>query len=144
MVGPLPVYPVLAVSVNNVTYNASDTISLTYPSPTAYQVICVAVNSKPDVALALFDSNSSLSLGNASNSATSSSCDATYRLCNTVYAVSLQLAVGSPFASMSSLTCMATSKIAQVDLNTTLSRAVRINNTLGALSSLIPPLPLSA
>jgi hypothetical protein len=115
--------------MNNVTYNSSDTIILNYPSSAVYQIICYSANSKPDVTLSLFDSNTSLSLGNSSNSATTYSCDS-YGLCNVVYIVNFQLSAGSPFLSMTSLSCMANSVIPEVNLDTTISRRIQIINSL--------------
>jgi hypothetical protein len=120
------VYPVLSLSVNNVTYNQSDTITFNYPSSTIYQIICFSSNSKPDVTLSLFDSNSSVSLGNSSNSATTYTCDSN-QLCNVVYVVNFQMPPGSPFVSMTSLTCMASSVVPLVNLDTMISRKVFIN-----------------
>jgi hypothetical protein len=113
--------------VNNVTYNQSDTITFAYPSSNVYQIICFSSNSKPDVTLSLFDSNSSVSLGNSTNSGTTYTCDAN-QLCNVVYVVNFQMPPGSPFVSMTSLTCKATSTVPLVNLDTSISRKVVVNS----------------
>jgi hypothetical protein len=118
------VFPVLSLAVNNVTYNSSDVIQLSYPSSTVYQMICYSANSKPDVTLSIYDSNSSLSLGNSSNAASTYTCD-TFGLCNVVYVVNFELTPA--FLSMTSLSCGAKSVIPEVNLDTVISRRVLIN-----------------
>lgn len=121
--------PSLSLAVNNQTYGSGDTINLVYPSTSTYQIACISANSKPDVNLNIFDSTSMQPLGNSANSATTHVCDA-FNLCNVVYVVSFQLDFGSPFASMTSLTCMATSAVVQVNLDTSIVRKVNITSIL--------------
>lgn len=118
------VYPVLTIVVGTTVYNESDTIVLNAPG--TYQLACLSVQSKPDVDLVLYDSNRFLLLGNSSNSQSSHRCNQTTNLCDVIYQVTFDLSAGSPFLTMTSLTCMAISKLPLVNLDTTTSRNVRV------------------
>lgn len=109
------------------TINETNTITLMVPSSTIYQIRCLALNSKPDVILNLYDNKTLNSLGNSSNSAMSYTCD-TYNLCSVLYQVNFQLSIDSPFVNMTLLTCMDMSVFPQVDLNNTITRNVLVIN----------------
>lgn len=128
------VFPVLTFVVGTTIFNASDTII--FNAPGTYQLACLSVQSKPEVELSIFDSNRFLPLGNSANSQTTRSCGPN-NLCDVIYQVSLELSAGSPFLTMSSLTCMAKSLLSQVNLDTSISRNVRVlfeNQSIGKLA----------
>ena len=119
------VYPLLSIVVGQTIYNETDII--TFNVSMSYQVACLAIDAKPDVNLDLFDSNTLESIGNSSNSATTHSCGAN-NLCNVIYEVTLVLNPGSPFLTMTSLTCMSKSVLPDINLDYSIQRTVKVLN----------------
>ena len=120
------VYPLLSIVVGGIIYNETDIINLNVSM--TYSVACLAIDAKPDVNLELFDSNTFESIGNSSNSATTHSCGGANNLCNVIYEVTLVLNPGSPFLTMTSLTCMSTSVLPDINLDYSISRTVKVFN----------------
>ena len=123
----------MSILVGTTLVNQSDTIYLNVSS--TYIVTCLAVQAKPDVNLILYDSDSLITLGSSSNSKTTHQCDSN-NLCNVIYQVNFLPILNTPLASMTSLTCMASSVLPQIDLNSFIARNVVIlnqNKTIGNL-----------
>ena len=90
-----------------------------------YQFACSAINSKPDVSLVLYDTNSMKSLSTGLNSATLDTCDSILRLCTVILQVNFQFQ-DNTFDNMTSLTCSANSSDPDVPSYTNTSRNVKI------------------
>ena len=103
---------------NNLTVDSNQAIFLAKNSST-YKFICSSINSKPDVNLTLYDSNSLISLSTPSNSFLTNSCNAS--LCTNILQVNFQF-TDNTFDNMVSLTCAANSSNALVPLTATISR----------------------
>jgi hypothetical protein len=107
---------------NNLLVDPNQTILLTKNS-TIYTFFCASVNSKPDVNLTLYDSNSLIPLSTPSNSFLENSCNGS--LCTNILRVDFQFTDNS-FDNMVSLTCAANSSNALVPLTATISRNVTV------------------
>jgi hypothetical protein len=106
--------------------NSSQAIELIkdFKSNQTYQIVCAAVNAKPNVNLTLYDTTSMRSLSTSSNSLVQESCGA-YDLCTDILQVNFQFQDNS-FDNMTSLTCSANSSDLDVPLNSKTSRNVTI------------------
>ncbi len=111
--------------MDNLLINTTQSISLVndYTNRT-YQVICAAVNSKPNVDISLFDTTTLTILSNSSNSQLTSSCNAA-NLCTTILATSFQFN-GNQFNSLTSLSCSSNSSNPNVPLFVSTSRNVSV------------------
>ena len=117
------VFPLLSIVVGNAIINQSDIIS--FDAPGTYQLACLAVGSRPSVILELIDTFTFESLGNPSNSRNTTQCDQN-GLCNVIYQVEFTFEAGSRFLFMTSLTCTARSSQPDIDLDSSISRSVRV------------------
>lgn len=119
------VYPLLSIVVGQTIYNETDVITLN--ASYTYELACLAIDAKPDVNLELIDSNTFESLGNSTNSLTQHSCGAN-NLCNVIYQVTLVLNAGSPFLTMTSITCLSKSVLPDINLDYSIKRTVKVLN----------------
>lgn len=110
--------------VDNVPIKANESISLIVSNITAYKIACSAVNSKPDVDLSIYDTNTLLPLSNGLNNKSTGFCDAN-NLCTSVLEVDFQV-YDSRFYNMTSLTCATRSKNPQVDLSVSTQRNISV------------------
>ena len=108
--------------------NSSQTIDFIkdFKSNQTYQIICSAINAKPNVNLTLYDTTSLKSLSTSSNSVIQENCGA-YDLCTDILQVNFQFQDNS-FDNMTSLTCSANSSDLDVPLYRTTSRNVTIKS----------------
>jgi hypothetical protein len=107
---------------NNLVVESSQTIILAKNGST-YTFICSSINSKPDVNLTLYDSDSLISLSTPSNSFLTNSCNGS--ICTNILQVNFQLTDNS-FDNMVSLTCAANSSNALIPLTAKISRNVTV------------------
>jgi hypothetical protein len=91
-----------------------------------YKMVCTAINSKPDVDLLLYDSNTLLPLSDGLNNKSTGFCD-TNDLCTRILQVDFQFA-DTKFINMTSLTCAARSNDDRVDLFASLQRKVSVKD----------------
>ena len=116
-------YPILNIFFNGNVTNQSTVISLTNDaSQITYQIVCSAINSKPDISLTLYDSISKRMLSNSQNSITSDTCNSN-NICTNILQVNFQFQDNS-FNSMTSLSCTANSTNPLIPLISTISRNV--------------------
>ena len=114
----------MGINVNNVVIQPNGTINLINQNNEIQRFVCSALNSKPDVVLSLFDTNTGIPLSDGINNKSSGSCDPN-NLCTQVLQVDFQF-TDSRFLNMTSLTCAASSTNNQVDLTTSIQRNVTI------------------
>lgn len=114
----------MGISLDNDIIQPNDTIYLLNQNNETYRFVCSALNSKPDVVLSLYDTNTNLTLSNGFNNKSSGLCDPN-NLCTQVLQVDFQFS-DSRFINMTSLSCSAFSTNSQVDLIATTSRNVSV------------------
>ena len=127
------VTPILGLVVDGKAIQSNETISLVNGPSFTYKIICSSVNSKPDVNLALYDTNSLISLSNGLNNKSSGLCDSN-NLCTRVLQVDFQF-FDPRLNNMSSLTCAAVSNNPNASLSATLVRSVSV--TIATTSNLM-------
>ena len=118
----------MGINVDSDIIQPNDTIYLLNQNNETYRFVCSALNSKPDVVLSLYDTNTGLPLSDGLNNKSTGLCDPN-NLCTQLLQVDFQF-TDSRFLNMTSLTCSATSTNSQVDLIATISRNVTVK-TLG-------------
>ena len=114
----------MGINVNNVVIESNGTINLINQNNEIHRFVCTALNSKPDVVLSLYDTNTGLPLSDGLNNKSTGFCDSN-NLCSQVLQVDFQF-TDSRFLNMSSLTCAAVSNNPNVDLTTSIQRNVTI------------------
>jgi hypothetical protein len=116
---------------------SNQTITLINSNNNVYLITCTSLNSKPDVYLSLFDSNTRLNLANQFNNQTSTGyCDA-YNLCTKVLQVNFQF-TDPRFSNISSITCQANSNDLAVNLTTSIQRNVTVINLTTTTTATTP------
>ena len=116
--------PILSVLVDSVPIKANESINLIVSNITTYKIACSAVNSKPDVDLSIFDTNSLLSLSNGLNNKSYGFCD-TKNLCTSVLEIDFQV-YDARLYNMTSLTCATTSRNPLVSLSASTQRNISV------------------
>ena len=95
-----------------------------------YSLTCTAVDSRPEVSLSLFDTDSlnELTINDPKNFISNSSCDlSTTKLCTSILQISFNLdQLNNRFDQMKSLTCLTTSKNSDVQMSIRQSRNVSV------------------
>jgi len=116
------VYPILNMLFNNSIVNSNQTINLINDfTNKTIPIVCASINSKPNVTLVMYDSNTLTILSNDSNSIIESSCNNS--LCTNI----LQLNFGlKALSNLTSISCSAKSTNQQVPLILTISRNISI------------------
>ena len=118
------VIPTLSLIVNNNTILSNQTISLINSNNNMYILSCIAISSKPDVDLSMFDINTQLNLANGLKNQTTGYCDSN-NLCTKVLQVNFQF-TDSRFTNLSSITCLAKSNNIAVNLTASIQRNVTV------------------
>ena len=120
--------PTLAILVNNKIVNENDLIEFKYGQ--IYSLTCTAIDSRPEVSLSLFDTDSlnELTINDPKNFISNSSCDlSTTKLCTSILQVSFYLdQLNNRFDQMKSLTCLTSSKNNDVQMSIRQSRNVSV------------------
>ena len=115
------VKPTVILLLNSQIVSQNQSINLIRDSSNRiYQFVCTSVNSKPDVTLALYDTNSFKTISNSLNSILQKSCTS-LNLCNNILQVNFQL-LDNSFDTLKSITCSANSSLANVILFETVQR----------------------
>lgn len=89
-----------------------------------YKIVCTSLDSNPNVNLALYDTNSLLSLATSSNSIAQTSCNQT-NLCTNILQVNFKF-TDNRFDNMTSFTCAANSTNQEVPLFTSITQNVTV------------------
>lgn len=118
--------PSLAILVDKKIVNENEVIEFKYGRE--YTLTCTAVDSRPEVTLTLFDSDSLIDLTfNNPNFISNSSCDLSTQLCTSILQITFNLDLtNNLFDKMKSLTCLTTSKNSDVPLSIKQSRNVSV------------------
>ena len=115
------VYPIMEFFFKNVLVYSNQTITLANNLlNTTYPIICASIDSKPDVNLTVYDTNSLIPLATTSNSVLSKTCKTT-NVCTSILLVNFQF-TNNLFNYMTSLTCSAISLNPQIPLVSYISR----------------------
>ena len=116
----------MSLFFSNAITNQTTTIGLINDGVNrTYQFVCSAIDSKPDVNLTIYDSNTLLPLSNSQNSIISVSCSS-INVCTKTLQITFKLI--STFISMTSLSCSANSTNSLIPLYTTITRSVRVTS----------------
>ena len=93
-----------------------------------YTLTCTAVDSRPDVSLSIFDSDTLNDLSyNNPNVFSNSSCDSSTQLCTSFLQISFSLDLtNNLFDNMKALTCLAKSKNNEIELSIQQTRKVLV------------------
>ena len=117
------VTPTMALFINNQPILENETVTFEYGVD--YLILCTAVNSRPDVSLTIYDTDTKLAL--SQNSIYNSTCDPTTEICNAFYQILFRLDdTNNNFDNMNSFTCFANSKINDLNLTKSIVRKINV------------------
>ncbi|CAF0937578.1 unnamed protein product [Brachionus calyciflorus] len=126
------VLPTLNIVFNyNTLITESDTIYLTNSYlDTTYPISCLSLNSKPDIVLSIYESESLISLTENQETYTDKRCNETLNLCNNELTVQFRFKNDSRYRNLKSLSCKAESLDKTIILTRTINRAINITNEI--------------
>jgi hypothetical protein len=107
------------MSLNGKILNESDTINVNSNQNLTYYIACSSINSKPQVNITLYDTNTNRSLQNINNFVSSSSCDS-LKLCTSINQYKFQ---EMDLMNLTSITCRASS-VNSIPLTASIQRNV--------------------
>lgn len=111
---------------NNLPINESQTISLVALPNYVNTIVCASVNSRPDITLTLYDTQSLLPLSTSLNSNNTKSCLQS-NVCTNLLYVYFQFQ-NNQFNSLNSISCSANSTNLNVPLLSVITRNVTISS----------------
>ena len=121
---------------NNRTISPLDTITLAYRlNNDTYNFRCASSNSKPNVDLSLYDSNTLVPIQNNLNSYSAGQCDSN-GLCTKILVVDFKIN-DAKYLNLTALTCYAKSADPKIQLETSISRNVVVINFVTTSSKLV-------
>ena len=132
------VLPVMALLVDNTLVAANDTIALVPSANVTYTIACASINSRPDVKLFVFDTESQVQLTSSGNEyRETKKCDDVLGVCSNLIEIFVRFDSSSSNSSAasfdltSSLSCTAVSTNPNVSMYQTITRNVSIFNQSG-------------
>ena len=129
--------PTLILVINDKQVNANETIIFSYGQQ--YSVVCLAIDSRPDLSLSIYDSTTQISLAtNNTNVYSNSTCNPTSNLCTGIYEILFDLDnTDHLFDQMTSLTCYGTSTDPNFGLTVSSARNVQIEQSVSTTSTTV-------